>query len=159
MTPGHQGWLLLAMREVPDEADALYMTNSDSQNVTLIQATYDAFARGDVDLVVAAMHDDVVWHEAEHSLWHKPGGYHGPADVLSNVFGRIAEQFRDFRVIPQGFHDAGNTVIVEGRYQATTINGDQLDAQVCHIWMIRDGKIGRFHQYTDTLQLAEAAGP
>ena len=133
------------------------MTNTDSDNITLIQDTYAAFTRGDGDAVVAAMHDDIAWDEAEHSLWHQPGGYHGPADVLSNVFGRIPEQFRDFRVIPQRFHGAGDTVIVEGRYQVTAMTGDQLDAQVCHIWTIRDGKVGRFQQYTDTLHFAQVA--
>jgi hypothetical protein len=134
------------------------MTTTDSENVTLIEAMYAAFARGDLDGVIAAMHPDIAWHEAEHSLWHEPGGYHGPADVLSNVFGRIPEQFADFRVVPQGFHDAGDTVIVEGRYQATTPTGEKLDAQVCHVWTIRDGKVGRFDQYTDTLQLAQVVG-
>lgn len=145
------------MRDVADKGDALCMTNTDSENITLIQDTYAAFTRGDVDTVVAAMHDDIAWDEAEHSLWHKPGGYHGPADVLSNVFGRIPGQFSDFRVVPQRFHDASDTVIVEGRYQATAMTGDQLNAQVCHVWTILDGKLGRFQQYTDTLQFDQVA--
>lgn len=145
------------MRDVAGEGDAQRMTATHSENVTLIQATYAAFARGDVEAVIAALHPEVAWDEAEHSLWHKPGGYHGPADVLNNVFGRIPEQFSDFQVIPRDFHDAGDTVIVEGRYRATGTTGDGLDAQVCHVWRIRDGKIGGFQQYTDTLHFAQLA--
>lgn len=133
------------------------MTNTDSENITLVRDTYAAFARGDVDALVAAMRDDIAWDEAEHSLWHKPGGYHGPAAVLHNVFGGIAAQFRDFRVIPQRFHDAADTVIVEGRYQATATTGDEVDAQVCHVWTVRERKIAAFQQYTDTLQFAQVA--
>lgn len=146
------------MRDGAYEGDAQRMTTTHSENVTLIQDTYAAFARGDIDAVIAAMHPEIAWDEAEHSLWHKAGGYIGPADVLSNVFGRVPEQFSDLHVIPQDFHDAGDTVIVEGRYRATANTGDRLDAQVCHVWRIRDGKIGRFQQYTDTLQFAQLAG-
>lgn len=155
---GTAGWLLLTMRDVADKGDALCMTKAGSESITLIQDTYAAFTRGDIDTVVAAMHDDIAWDEAEHSLWHKPGGYRGPIDVLSNVFGRIPQQFTDFRIVPQLFHDAGDNVIVEGRYKATATTGDLLDAQVCHVWTIRDGKLGRFRQYTDTLQFTQVAG-
>ena len=34
-----------------------------------------------------------------------------------------------------------------------------LDAQVCHVWKIRDGKITSFQQYTDTGQWQDAADP
>ena len=44
-------------------------------------------------------------------------------------------------------------VVVEARYTGTyKQTGKKLDAQVCHIWKIRDGKIMSFRQYTDTAQ-------
>lgn len=130
-----------------------------SDNVELIKESYTAFGRNDIDAVVAVLDQDLEWNEAEHSLWHKPGGYHGPGDVLSNLFARIPEDFDDFEVIPRAFHDAGDTVIVEGRYRATAkATGDPLDAEVCHVWTMRDGKAVGFQQYTDTWQFVQAAG-
>jgi hypothetical protein len=31
--------------------------------------------------------------------------------------------------------------------------GKKLDAQACHVWKIRDGKVASFQQYVDTAQL------
>jgi hypothetical protein len=51
------------------------------------------------------------------------------------------------------------TVLVEARYTGTyKQTGKKLDAQVCHVWKIRDGKVMSFQQYTDTAQLQDVAG-
>ena len=60
---------------------------------------------------------------------------------------------------PKQFHDAGDTVVVEGRYTGTyKATGKSLDAQVTHIWSLRDGKVTSFQQYVDTAQLQEVMG-
>jgi uncharacterized protein len=134
------------------------MTDTNSSNVQLVQNTYAAFDRGDIDAVIAAMHPDIDWHEAEHSPWHAPGGHHTATEVLNNVFARIPHDFDSFEVHPTAFHDAGDTVIVEGRYPASAAtSADPLDAQVCHIWRVRDGRLAGFQQYTDTWQFAHVA--
>ena len=148
------------MRLTARRVDAPRMNETHAPNVRLVKDAYAAFARGDVDAVVAAMHPDIEWHEAEHSPWHGPGGYRGPTEVLTNVFARIPADFTHFEVVSERVHDAGATVIVEGRYRATTAgNGQPLEAQVCHIWTIGDGKLARFQQYTDTWQFAQVAQP
>ena len=46
-----------------------------------------------------------------------------------------------FAVHPKDFHDAGDTVVVEGRYTGTfKATGKSLDAQMCHVFKIRNGK-------------------
>ena len=104
------------------------MTDTTSSNIQLVQDTYAAFDRGDIDAVIVAMHPDIDWHEAEHSPWHAPGGHHGPTEVLTNVFARIPHDFDRFEVHPTAFHDAGETVIVEGRYRASAA-GDRRPAR------------------------------
>ncbi|MGH9228131.1 MAG: nuclear transport factor 2 family protein [Acidimicrobiales bacterium] len=133
------------------------MTDTTSSSVQLVKDTYLAFRRGDIGALVDAMHSDIEWHEAEHSPWHAPGGHHGPTAVLANVFARIPEMFERFEVDPLRFHDAGNTVIVEARYRAYgAATSIPLDAEACHLWTIRDGKLAAFQQYTDTWQFAAA---
>lgn len=134
------------------------MTDTTSSNIQLVQDAYAAFGRGDIDAVTAAMHPDIEWHEAEHSPWHAPGGHHGPSEVLSNVFARIPQRFNSFEVHANSIHDAGETVVVEGRYRArAAANSEPLDAQVCHVWTVRDGKLAGFQQYTDTWQFAQVS--
>jgi uncharacterized protein len=55
--------------------------------------------------------------------------------------------------------DAGSVVVVEARYTGTyKQTGKSLDAQVCHVWKIRDGKVASFQQYVDTAQLQDVFG-
>lgn len=139
--------------------DAGSMTETTSPNVQLVNDAYTAFIRGDMDAVVDALHPDIEWKEAEHSPWHAAGGHHGAEAVLTNVFARIPRYFESFEVDPRCFHDAGETVIVEGRYRASAVNtADPLDAQVCHVWTIRGSKLTAFRQYTDTWQFARITG-
>ncbi len=78
---------------------------------------------------------------------------------MSNVFQKIGEDWTEFTVRPAAFHDAGAVVTVEGRYVAEHRSGDSLDSQFCHIWTLRDGKVVRFQQYTDTAQFEAVMGP
>ena len=136
------------------------MTDATAPNVQLVKDAYAAFRRGDIDAVVGAMQPDIVWHEAEHSPWHARDGHHGPAEVVTNVFARIPAAIETIEVDPRTFHDAGRTVVVEGRYRAGAATSDaSLDAQACHVWTIRDRKIAGFRQYTDTWQFAQITGP
>ena len=62
-------------------------------------------------------------------------------------------------VHPKAFHDAGNSVIVEVRYTGTVkATGKSVDAQACHIWDVKDGKVTRFQQYVDTAKLWTVMG-
>jgi len=48
-------------------------------------------------------------------------------------------------------------VLGTGRYQAKNKkSGKILNAQVAHLWTLKNGKVTKFQQYTDTKQVAEA---
>ena len=64
-----------------------------------------------------------------------------------------------FTVNPIAFHDAGDVVSVEGRYTAKHQGtGRSIDAQFCHVWTLKDGRITKFQQYTDTAKFQDAMG-
>jgi len=124
------------------------------QNVQIVEDVYEAFARGDVAAVLAAMTDDVEWHEAEGMPY---GGVHRGGDaVAQNVFGPITTDIPDFAVTPAEVIASGDTVAVVVRYTGTGKNtGEELDLKVVHIWNVRDGKIERFRQFADTAKFLE----
>lgn len=129
------------------------------QNVDLIRAIYDAFARGDVPAVLGAMAPDIEWNEAENFLYADGNPYRGPEAVLNGVFARCIGEWDGFAAVPHEFLDAGDTVVVLGRYRGTSkATGRELNAQLAHVWRVRGGKAAAFQQYTDTLQAARAAG-
>ena len=126
----------------------------------LLEDLYAKFAAGDVPAVLAAFDADIAWCEAEGSPYQPSGEpWHGPQAVLENLFVRLGGEWDGFTVTPLRFHDAGDCVAVEARYTGTfRATGKPLDAQVCHVWTVRNGKITRFQQYVDTAQLRAVMG-
>jgi ketosteroid isomerase-like protein len=129
------------------------------QNVATIRAIYDAFAAGDIPGVVGRMSPDMVWNEAENFPYADGNPYRGAEAILSGVFGRLGAEWDGFAALPEEFLDAGDTVVVLGRYRGTCkATGRAMDAQLAHVWRVADGKAARFQQYTDTLQAARVMG-
>ncbi len=136
------------------------MTQTATTNVELLRSLYEAFARGDVGTVIAAMDEDIEWSDAEGNPWYPGHPFTGPQQVVDGVFARIGGEFQDFRLELQRFLSDGDTVAVQGRYHATShqATGRPLEAQFMHVWDVRDGKLVRFQQYTDTRQWADVMG-
>ena len=130
------------------------------KNRDTVKGIYNAFSKGDVPAVLGAFASQIQWREAESILYADHNPYVGPQAVLEGVFQRIISDIEGFTVLPEHFYEEGDTVVVEGRYRGNVkATGTYLDAQFAHVWHLRDGKIVRFQQYTDTKQWAEAAGP
>ena len=126
-------------------------------NVALITDLYAAFARGDGAAVLGAFDPGIVWNEAENFVYADRNPYVGPAAIAEGVFGRLATEWENFAALPGEFLDAGDTVVVLGRYQARCkATGKPIDAQFAHIWRVSNGRITAFQQYTDTLQAYRA---
>ena len=126
-------------------------------NVSLLKSLYAAFGRGEIATVLGAMSPDIRWYQAEGNPYMPTGeAWVGPDAVLNNLFTKLGAEWDGFTVHPKTFHGAGASVIVEarysGRYKAT---GKSMDAQVCHVWDVKDGKVTRFQQYVDTAKLQD----
>ena len=127
------------------------------ENVGLIRSLYEAFGRGDVPTVLAAMDPAIVWNEAENFPYADKNPYVGPNAVLEGVFARLGGEWDGFKVALEEVHDAGDTVVATGRYGgAYKKTGKSIHAQFAHVWKLRGGKIVKVQQYTDTLQATKA---
>ncbi len=129
-------------------------------NVKLLKSLYDAFARGDMPTVLGTMSPDIRWSEAESNPYMPSGNaWVGPDAVLNNLFMKLGAEWDGFSVHPKSFYGAGDSVIVEARYSGTyKATGKRMDAQVCHVWDVKDGKVTRFQQYVDTAKLQDVMG-
>jgi ketosteroid isomerase-like protein len=127
-------------------------------NVEAARRSYEAFARGDMDAVLADMHEEIEWHQAQ-GLPHG-GTYHGLLEVRRAIFDPLDEEWWDeFSADPDEFLDAGAEVVVLGRYRGRAKGtGKPLDVPFAHIWTFRDGKAVRFRQFLDTAGWVEALG-
>jgi ketosteroid isomerase-like protein len=129
-------------------------------NVTLLKSLYDAFGRGEIPTVLGAMSPDIKWYQAESNPYMPSGeAWVGPDAVLNNLFVKLGTEWDGFTVHLGTLYGAGDSVIVEARYSGTyKPTGKSLDAQVCHVWDVKDGKVTRFQQYVDTAKLRDTMG-
>ena len=128
-------------------------------NVELVRGIYDALAAGDIEGVISRLGPEIVWNEAENFAYADNNPYRGAEAVLTGVFGRLGSDWEGFAAAAEEFLDAGDTVVVLGRYRGTCkATGRSLDAQFAHVWGVGGGKATRFQQYTDTLQAARVMG-
>jgi len=127
--------------------------------IDLVKRSYVAFAEHDLDRVLADMHPDIEWQQAQ-GLPHG-GTYRGLPDVRANIFDPLDRDWWDgFTADPDEFLDAGDQVVVLGRYRGRAKQtGKQLDVPFVHIWTVRDDKAIRFRQFLDTAGWVEALAP
>jgi uncharacterized protein len=125
-------------------------------NVGLVRAIYDAFGRGDVDGVFAAMKPDIEWDESEGMPYG--GVYRGRDAIVENVFGPILADVEDFTADPDEILPLDDArVMARGRHSGTGAAGP-VDARFIHIWTVTDDKISRYEQLADTRKFCDAVG-
>lgn len=115
----------------------------------VVRGIYDAFAKGDIPAVLAALAPDVRWTEAEGGPYG--GTSVGPQAVLDNVFMKLGGDWDSFAAVPAEFIADGDTVVALGEYSGTCkATGKGFRAPFAHVWRFRGGKAVAFQQYTDT---------
>jgi ketosteroid isomerase-like protein len=71
---------------------------------------------------------------------------------MENVFKHVAADWEEFGATPDVILAAGDAWVAamgryHGRYKPT---GKTLDCDFSHFFQLRDGKVIKFHQYTDS---------
>ena len=86
-------------------------------NVDTMRALYEAFGKGDIGTVLGSMDPKIAWREAEGNPY-KPDGkaWVGPEAIVENLFMKLGTEWEGFTVNPATYTEAGERIIVEGRY-------------------------------------------
>lgn len=127
------------------------------ENIAVVQSFYDALGRGDVGTVLGLMDENIEWNEAEHFVYADHSPYVGPNNVLNGLFMRLITEWEGFKAIPEKIISTDDTVAAMGRYRGTyRETGKTVNAQVVHVFTVKDGRLTRFQQYTDTAQFRDA---
>jgi len=128
-------------------------TPPPASNLQTVRSLYESFGRGDVPAVLGTLDANLVWNEAEGNPYADRNPYRGPQGVAEGLFMRLGSEWNGYTVTPERFLDAGDSVVVLGRYRGTYKQTQKpLDAQFAHVWTLREGKIVEFQQYADTEQ-------
>lgn len=121
----------------------------------IVKAHYDANDRRDIEGMLADIGSETEW--TEMAGFPCAGTYHGRDAIVKNVFMALGGMFDDYTFKLERLLDAGNDVVAIGNYTARhKKTGKAFVARVVHVWTVKNGKIGRFEQFTDTLLVANA---
>jgi len=126
-------------------------------NVKLVQDLYDAFKRGDIATIIAALTPDVHWQvHGRATDFPTIGQWSGPRGA-EEFFRRVDESLEVAEFTPHQLHAAGDKVFVLGHYRwKVRRSGKPASAEWCHAFTIRGGKVAVFREFTDTATFAEA---
>ena len=126
-----------------------------ASNLELLRKGYGDFATGNSPAVLEVFDNKIEWTEAEGFPYG--GTFTGPEQVAENVFMKLGTEWDGWTVTPSEFIDAGDKVIVLGKYSGTfKETGKSMEADFAHVWTLRDGKAVKFIQYTDTALVERA---
>jgi len=124
-------------------------------NVELMKSLYQAFAAGDIPGLLQSFDENIEWTEAEGFPYG--GTYRGANAIVENVFMKLGSEWEGFSAVPDEFLDAGDNIVALGHYSGKyNQTGKSMKVPFAHVWTLRDGKIVKFVQYTDTLKVSEA---
>ena len=133
------------------------MLATATANTTIIAAIYGAFARGDLDAVLSAMHPDLDWITPASLPWSR-GRYRGH-DGIGEYFRAFLGTLADASVEPDELIDAGDRVVAIGCERARgAAGGRAFQARFVHIWTLRDGRVTQMEGVVDTAAIVAALG-
>jgi hypothetical protein len=117
-----------------------------TDNVAVARRAYETLARGDIEGFFATLGPDIEW---THPKGLPYGGTHRGLAEMQALAGRWMELYEEMRVEPEEFLDAGDTVVVIGRYHVRPRGAEALDTWFVNVFDLADGRIVRFRDFSD----------
>ena len=124
------------------------MSQSD---VAALQDAYRAFSRGDFEVASRVLAPDVEWVEHGRGMPYS-GTWRGTASVVDDVWTPFTQYWGGPGVVgleTGQFLDAGDHVVVTGRFVGRDSEGRTLDAPCAHVWRMSGGSATHFADYVD----------
>jgi ketosteroid isomerase-like protein len=127
---------------------------SAEKNISVVQALYAAFGRGDMATVMAGLTDDVEWVLPGPKEVIPFAGTHHGREAVAQFFLKMNETLEFEQLEPREFVAQGDKVVVLGhsrdRMKST---GRTIENEWAAVVTLRDGKVARYQIYEDTAAL------
>ena len=137
-------------------------TNRAAANLAVVGGIYEAFGRGEIDLILGQIADDCAWESWLDNHGQKAGlppmkPRHGRAGV-AEFFAYVATmQIQEFQVLDMLASD--RQVVVEVRISIAMPDGGSVTDEELHLYSLNDeGRITRMRHYVDTAKQIKAYG-
>ena len=126
------------------------------ENTEVVKRAYAAFKSGDMDALMHTYADDISWEFYGPSTIPTAGVRKGLAGV-GEFFATVDSAMTPQSFEPREFIAQGDQVVVLGDYSwKMKATGRTFAANWAHVATLKDGKIVRFREFTDTAAAAAA---
>ncbi|MEM9645716.1 MAG: nuclear transport factor 2 family protein [Planctomycetota bacterium] len=131
------------------------MSTHVKDSAQVVKDLYASFAKQDIERARSLLSDDVQWLQCDG--FPDGGQHHGIDNVIEKVFRGLHDGWQDFTANISQIIDAGDHVIVLGKYTGThSVTGKSMKSVFANVFDIRNGKVTRFRQYADTAPMVLA---
>ncbi len=124
-------------------------------NLEVVQNLYKWFAKKDFDKIRTILSPNIEW--IQNQGFPNGGVHHGIEQVLSGVLTNFKKDWKSWNAIVNQWLDSGDAIICLGYYQGIhRITDKSMKAEFAHIYWLKNSKIYKFQQFTDTLIIQKA---
>jgi ketosteroid isomerase-like protein len=125
-----------------------------TEDVQRLREVYDAFDRDDAETFVGLLAHDIEWRVPEVLPW---GGARHGHDGVHTYLDLLREHVSGGWGTPEEFLDAGDRVVVLGRFAGTArATGRDFETTFVHVWTTSDGVPTRLVHFVDTAVVLRA---
>ena len=131
---------------------------SEVRNTQVVQAAYAAFVRGDIGAILDLVDDQVDWQGVigGEGVLPNAGRRQGRAAV-AEFFAQVGQAYLFEQFEPREFVAQGDMVAAIGHYRVKIKHtGAVAESAWAMVFSLRDGKITRFREFTDSAALVRA---
>ncbi len=133
---------------------------SELENIQVIQELYAALWQGDVEGILALLAEDVDWqYVGQREDIPFAGRWRGRQGMIT-FLNNLAESTQAGMSDPDEVMVCGEHVLTTGRRQGKVkATGRAFEADWVHLFTVRNGRIVRFREFSDTAAIAKAFRP
>ncbi|MDQ3846276.1 MAG: nuclear transport factor 2 family protein [Bacteroidota bacterium] len=129
---------------------------AEQDNTNLVRQGYEDFKNGNIQAVLDKYADSIEWHVPKMEGVPFSGTHRGK-QAVGQFFAKLAEEQDVVQFEPREFIAQNDKVVTLGHYiWRVKATGRQFESDFAHVFTVRDGKIIRFQEYTDTFNAANA---
>ena len=126
---------------------------TDTANIVVVRRFYENL--GSPEIIMQVLSPTIRWEITPGFPYGDV--YIGMDSVFRDFFGRVLQDFEDWRTEMSEVFDAGDRVIALGAYSGRAkATGKTFTARFSHVWTLDDGVIVRLQQCADTAQIARS---
>lgn len=129
---------------------------STQENINKVRELYTAFSSGDMKTLFAGMDENVDWEQFGPTTLPTTGPHKG-RQGLEKFFAAVSEYYAFDKFEPQEFIAQDDKVVALGYYAGKVkTTRKPFQAHWAMVYTLRNGRVVKFREYTDTAVLEAA---